>query len=68
VPVAIAAAAVGIVRFALWGGERPAWQAILELATFAVVCAAATWRVERPLLREAASQGEFFPTKAAASA
>jgi hypothetical protein len=36
----------------LWGGARPAWQVVAEVAVFLVVTAAVTWRVERPLLRE----------------
>jgi O-antigen/teichoic acid export membrane protein len=52
-PVAAAAAAVGVLRLALWGGERPAWQALAEVLLFAAVTALVTWWLERPLLREA---------------
>jgi O-antigen/teichoic acid export membrane protein len=52
-PVALAAAAVGALRLALWGGTRPAWQAALEVIVFLGATAAVTWRIERPLLREA---------------
>jgi O-antigen/teichoic acid export membrane protein len=52
VPVALAAAPVLALRLAAWGGERPLWQALLELALWLAVVAAATWRFERPLLDE----------------
>jgi hypothetical protein len=51
-PVAAAAAAVGAVRLALWGGDRAAAQAAAELALFVVVYAAATWLGERNLIAE----------------
>ena len=53
VPVAAGAAAVGALRFALWGGERLAWQATAEVALFVAVAGLVTWWLERPLLREA---------------
>jgi O-antigen/teichoic acid export membrane protein len=58
VPVAAGALAAGGLRLALWGGERPPWQALAELALFAAVAAAVTWWLERPLLREAGRLGE----------
>ena len=51
-PVAVGAAAVMLVRLALWGGERPLWQALCELALFLAVTALATRALERDLLRE----------------
>jgi hypothetical protein len=51
-PVAIGAAATLSVRLALWGGERPLWQALCELAIFLAVTALATRALERDLLRE----------------
>jgi O-antigen/teichoic acid export membrane protein len=51
-PVAAAAAAVLALRAVLWGGERPLWQALLELALFLVVTAIVTRSLERDLLRE----------------
>jgi hypothetical protein len=44
--------AAGALRLALWGGDRPAWQAALEVVVFVAVTALVTWRVERELLRE----------------
>jgi O-antigen/teichoic acid export membrane protein len=55
-PVAAAAAITGAVRLALWGGDRSAAQAIAEIALFVAACAAVTWLLERPLLREVASE------------
>jgi O-antigen/teichoic acid export membrane protein len=52
VPVAAGAAAALALRLALWGGERPLWQALLELALFLAVTALATRALERDLLRE----------------
>ncbi|MBE2316388.1 oligosaccharide flippase family protein [Solirubrobacter sp. CPCC 204708] len=52
VPVALATVPVLALRGALWGGERPLWQALLELAVWLGGLAAATWRLERPLLAE----------------
>jgi O-antigen/teichoic acid export membrane protein len=52
VPVALATAPVVALRLALWGGERPLWQALLELALWLGVLAWATWRFERSLLTE----------------
>jgi O-antigen/teichoic acid export membrane protein len=49
---AAAVLAVVAVRVALWGGERPLWQALLELAVFLAVFAALALRSERPLLAE----------------
>ena len=51
-PVAAGAAAALLVRLALWGGERPLWQALCELAVFLGVTALATRALERDLLRE----------------
>jgi O-antigen/teichoic acid export membrane protein len=51
-PVAIASVPVLALRAALWGGERTLAQALAELALWAVLLAAATWRLERPLLGE----------------
>ena len=39
-------------RLALWGGDRPLWQALVELAVFLGVTALATRALERDLLRE----------------
>jgi hypothetical protein len=58
VPVAAGAAAAYALRLALWGGERPAWQAAAEIALFLGVTAAVTWRLERPLIKEASRLGE----------
>ncbi len=52
VPVALATVPVLALRWALWGGERPFWQALLELAIWLGVLAWASWRFERPLLDE----------------
>ena len=49
---AAAAAAVVVVRVALWGGERPLWQALVELAVFLGVFGVLALRSERPLLAE----------------
>ena len=51
-PVLVATATVLLVRLAAWGGERPAAQAVAELALWLVVLALATRRLERPLLAE----------------
>jgi O-antigen/teichoic acid export membrane protein len=51
-PVAAGAAAALALRLALWGGERPLWQALCELALFLGVTALATRALERDLLRE----------------
>src|SRR4051794_3960299 len=56
VPVAAAAAVTYGVRLLLWGGERSALQAVVEIAVFLSACALVTWLVERPLLREAARE------------
>jgi O-antigen/teichoic acid export membrane protein len=55
-PVVAAAALVGMARLALWGGDRSAAQAIAEIVLFLAACAAVTWLVERPLLREVARE------------
>jgi O-antigen/teichoic acid export membrane protein len=55
-PVAAAAALIGLARLALWGGERSAAQALAEIVLFVAACAAITWLVERPLLREVARE------------
>ena len=52
VPVALATVPVLALRLALWGGERPLWQAVLELAIWLGGLAWATWRFERTLLDE----------------
>jgi peptidoglycan/LPS O-acetylase OafA/YrhL len=65
-PVAAAAATVGLVRLALWGGERSALQAVAELVLFLAGCALVTWLVERPLLREAAREARSPQLVAAA--
>jgi O-antigen/teichoic acid export membrane protein len=57
-PVALGAAAAYALRLALWGGDRPAWQAAAEIALFVGVTAAVTWRLERPLIKEASRLGE----------
>ena len=51
-PIALAAAAVGIVRAALWGGHRPLGQALVELALFVAIYAVVALRRERELLAE----------------
>jgi O-antigen/teichoic acid export membrane protein len=51
-PLAPACAAVGLVRLALWGGDRMAVQAAAELVLFLGAYAAATWLSERGLARE----------------
>lgn len=47
-----AIAAVLAVRLALWGGDRAAWQAGLELAVLAAVFGATAYRRELPLIAE----------------
>jgi hypothetical protein len=49
---AVAVLAVVALRVVLWGGERPLWQALAELAIFAAVFARIALRSERPLLAE----------------
>jgi O-antigen/teichoic acid export membrane protein len=44
--------AVLALRALLWGGERPLWQALVELAVFVAVFAVLALRSERPLLAE----------------
>jgi thiol:disulfide interchange protein len=56
VPVAAAAGLTLGVRALAWGGERSALQAVGEIVLFVAGCALATWLVERPLLREVASE------------
>jgi O-antigen/teichoic acid export membrane protein len=68
VPVAGAAALVGVVRLALWGGERSAVQAVVEIALFVAGCALITFLVERPLLREVAREARAPRLTAAAAA
>jgi O-antigen/teichoic acid export membrane protein len=51
-PVAVATAPVVALRLALWGGERPLWQALAELALWLGCLALATRRWEAGLLRE----------------
>src|SRR4051812_41921705 len=55
-PVAAAAALIGALRLALWGGERTPAQAIVEIVLFVAGCTLVTWLVERPLLREVARE------------
>jgi len=52
VPVALATLPVVALRLGLWGGERPLWQAALELALWLGALAIATKRLERDLLGE----------------
>jgi PST family polysaccharide transporter/lipopolysaccharide exporter len=52
VPVLAGTAAALALRLALWGGERPLWQVLCELALFLGVTALATRQLERDLLRE----------------
>jgi O-antigen/teichoic acid export membrane protein len=52
VPVTVATAAVLAVRFAFWGGDRRAAQAVAELVLWLAVLAAVTARRERGLLGE----------------
>jgi O-antigen/teichoic acid export membrane protein len=51
-PVAAGVAAALALRLALWGGERPLWQVLCELALFLGATALATRALERDLLRE----------------
>ena len=51
-PVAAGGAAALALRLGLWGGTRPWWQALCELALFLAVTALATRALERDLLRE----------------
>jgi O-antigen/teichoic acid export membrane protein len=51
-PLALAMVAVAAARLATWGGEREAWQAVLELAVFGLVYAVATFAGERHLVRD----------------
>src|SRR3954466_2436080 len=55
-PVAAGAAVAYGARLLLWGGERPALQAVAEVVLFVGVTAAVTWLVERRLLREVARE------------
>ena len=50
--LAAASATVLALRVALWGGERPLWQAVLEAVLFTAVFAAVALRRERRLLAE----------------
>jgi O-antigen/teichoic acid export membrane protein len=52
VPLTLAAAVVLAVRLIAWGGARPAWQAIVEVALFTGVFALVALRRERPLVAE----------------
>jgi O-antigen/teichoic acid export membrane protein len=63
-PVAAGAAAAYALRGALWGGERPLWQALLEVALFSGATALVTWLIERPLIKEASRLGELQPVAA----
>jgi PST family polysaccharide transporter len=62
-PVAAATAPVLALRLALWGGERPLWQALAELALWVAGLLLATQRLEAGLLRELWSyvRGEPVP-------
>jgi hypothetical protein len=51
-PVTVGAGAALTLRLALWGGDRSSAQAIAELTLFLAGTAAATWLLERGLLRE----------------
>ncbi len=51
-PVALATVPVLALRLALWGGERPLWQAVVELTVWLGVLAWASWRFERTLIGE----------------
>jgi O-antigen/teichoic acid export membrane protein len=51
-PVLLASAPVLALRLALWGGERPLWQALAELALWLGGLALATRRLEAGLLGE----------------
>jgi O-antigen/teichoic acid export membrane protein len=51
-PVAAGTGAALTVRLVLWGGDRSAAQAVAELTLFLAGTAAATWLLERGLLRE----------------
>ena len=51
-PVVAGTAAALALRLALWGGERPLWQVLCELALFLGVTALSTRALERDLLRE----------------
>ena len=60
-PVLVATGLALAVRLALWGGEREAWQAVLELVLFAGAFAALALPRERALLaelRSAVGRGE----------
>ena len=63
-PVVAGAAAAYALRLLLWGGERDAWQALAEIVLFAAATALVTWRLERPLIGEAARLGEPRPVAA----
>jgi O-antigen/teichoic acid export membrane protein len=56
-PAVVAAAGCALaVRGALWGGDRPLWQAVAEIAVFAGVFAFIALRNERGLLAELRQQ------------
>ncbi len=63
-PVAAGAATAYAFRLALWGGDRPLWQALAEIALFLGATAAVTWVIERPLIKEASRLGEPQPVAA----
>jgi PST family polysaccharide transporter len=52
VPALVASVAVLAVRLALWGGERPLWQALLELALWLALLGVLVARLDGALLRE----------------
>jgi O-antigen/teichoic acid export membrane protein len=52
IPALAASAAVLALRLALWGGERPLWQALAELALWLAVLAGLIARLDGALLRE----------------
>jgi O-antigen/teichoic acid export membrane protein len=51
-PVLAATAGALAVRLALWGGDRPLWQALVELAVFLGLFTVVALRREAPLLAE----------------
>ena len=55
IPVAVAAALVGVARLA-WSGPRTGGEAIFELVLFLVATALVTWLAERSLVRELMQQ------------
>src|SRR3954452_24123183 len=66
-PVAAGAAAAYALRLTLWGGERSALQAAVEIVLFVGATALVTWVVERRLLREVAREARAPRLTAAAA-